>query len=366
MVQGASKKMRDPKTGAIIRGRFMTLKLDELSAVDMPAQEGAQAVIMKRASADHPILKYVCTEDGAKTFVEVLAATEAERKHWAANDKIWPVINAVTDSIRSIIGDSKIGWATKQTMLRETVEGFIAEVNEKAPEIEAELTKYLDEGVIKMSDIEKKLEAAEAALAKAQTDIADLTKARDEAVAKAKESDDETKDAKEKFENLKKSGDDEILKVGDAEVRKSVVGDAQFAIFKAQQSEVAKLNDNLLMATLEKRADAEMGSLPGTSIEKAAILKHVAGMPEDVKKSFDTIITAAQKMADAGFTELGHQDVSKMQDIAKAKASYMEKVRDVAKRDSIPEFQAMQKARDENPELFKAYREAEDANKVAA
>jgi hypothetical protein len=352
--------MRDGK-GGFIRGKFHTLKLDELSAVDDPAQEGARAVIWKRRAEStlaDPIFKYIDTADGARSFASVLEDSEKDRKHWAALDKIWPAINAVTDSIRSIIGDSKIGWDAKQAMLRDSVENFLREVADKSPDIEAELLKYLEKGVSEMSDIQKQLDDANAELAKAKTDLAAAEKARDAAIAKSADSEKEKKDAEDALEEMKKRGEDEILKVGDTEIRKSVAGEAQFAILKAQQAQIEKQQDTIAMQSFEKRAGDEFGAVVGTDVEKALILKAREVMTADAQKALDAIMTSAQKMAQAGFTETGHQDVNKIADAQKARGDYMAKVNEIAKRDDIPQHAAMQKARGEYPELFKAYHEA--------
>jgi hypothetical protein len=347
--------MRDGK-GGFVRGKFRTLKLDELSAVDDPAQEGARAAIMKRRgdSALAPIAKYIDTAEGARSFAAVLEDSEKDRKHWAALDKIWPVISAVTDSIRSIIGDSKIGWDAKQAMLRDSVESFLREVNDKSPDIEAELLKYLEKGVADM-DLQKQLDDANAEIAKLKSTVTDLEKASDAANAKMEASDKEKKDAELALENLKKSGDDEILKVGDAEIRKSVAGEAQFAILKAQQSVIEKQNDTIVMQAFEKTAGTDFAQVVGTDTEKALILKARTAMPEAAQKALDAVMASAQKMAAAGFTEEGHADVAKTADAQKAKGDYLGKVKEIEKRDDIPNHQAMQKARDEYPELFKAY-----------
>lgn len=333
--------------------------------MDRPAQEGAVAPIMKRRD-DSPILKYCDDEREAKAFSELLESAEKERRHWAANDKIWPLISAVTDSIRSIIGDGEIDWAAKQSMLRNSVEEFLAAIREKAPEVEAELNKYLCEGVQEMTDIAKKLEQAEAALEKAKADLATVTAERDAALAKAKTAEDDKSKMEEEMADMKKRGDDEILKVGDTEIRKSEVGEAQFKIFKAQDDQIRKQREEIAMADFRKRADDSFGHLPGTTEERASVLKAMGSMDEATRKSLDTILTAAEKMAATGFTEVGHQSVEVKANLQKAKGDFEAEVQKIAQRDNIAIHLATQKARAEHPGLWKSYYDAQQEANIPA
>lgn len=162
-----------------------------------------------------------------------------------------------------------------------------------------------------------------------KTQVADLTKKLEESEAIAKMSDDEkmymakmSPEDKAKFmsmsaeERKKKMGmmkrDDESIEVAGQTVNKSVVGDAMFEILKAQdaqlkanQEAIAKAQEDALMATLSKRADAEFAHIPGKSEEIAGVLKYAATMPENVKATFESIMKSAEEMASKAFEKRG-------------------------------------------------------------
>lgn len=273
--------MIDRATGIKTRGRYKTLKLNELSAVDNPAQEGALMSIMKRGEE-----------------------------------------NDVTDLDKSNItaGNGAQG------------------------------------GDNQMTDLEKAL--AEIETLKGQ--ITTLTGERDSAVAKADKASKDEADAKAKFEEMKKTAGDEILKIGDTEIRKSAVGDGTFAAMKAQQGEIEKANDRAATAEFEKRAGTELAHVVGTDAEKGAILKAASRLPEADRTALDAILKSAEQMAKGAFERLGirHENIA---DVAKAASDFNGKVADIAKRDGVAQHVAMQKARAEHPDLFKAMQQHNEA-----
>lgn len=368
--------MIDPKTGQKLQTRISSLTLKELSAVDHPAQEGARMSIMKSADVKTlmiaRIAKY-CEDDEAKSFSEMLHMQEFDRA-------VWPMMDALSSSIRSIMADKEMAMADREIKIGETVDQFLAAMREKAPQTEKQLVEKLarpdatkalydfdqiadivvelskqtpdivskldmlikagssgdDNGDVKMTDAEK--------IADLEKQVATLT--AETATLKA---DVEKKDGE--IVALKSAQNEEVLKVGDTEVRKSVVGEAQFAIFKAQQGEIAKAREEAEIAKLEKRADDDFAHVPGTASEKAQVLKAVSAMPEAVRKSFETIMTAAENMSKSAFNRIGMTSEQKM-DVAKAAGDWNSKVAEIAKRDSIPTHQAMSKARQESPDLY--------------
>jgi len=221
------------------------LRLDEISAVDYPAQEGARAVIMKRD------------------------------------------VNREADDVADI----------------------------------AEITKRAEAAEAKVAELTKKLEAAEA---------------------------------------IAKRADEEVLKVGETEIRKSAVGAEMFAFAKAQNEALAKARDEAELSTLAKRASIEFGALPGTDIAKAKILKAAAGMPEDVAKALTDALSAGNAAMKLGFEKAGMSrgaPVGSAQDeidtLAKARAA----------KDGISFAKAATIIMDENPELYKRA-DAEHAARV--
>lgn len=78
-------------------------------------------------------------------------------------------------------------------------------------------------------------------------------------------------------------------------------------------------------------------------------------MDEPTAKAFDAIMRSAQAMAAKGFDRFGNGGgLDATSDVAKAQSTYKAKVDEIAKRDGVSEFKAMQKARTEFPAEFAA------------
>ena len=137
--------------GKPVRARFTALKLGELSSVDKPAQPGATAVILKRDEsqpAPEPaqkaapsvlalaVAKYVETDAGAHTFDEVLQAN-------VFDEKIWPMVSALSQSIRSIMADTKVKGADKEAKVTQSVDEFLAAVRDISPTAEKRLAELV-------------------------------------------------------------------------------------------------------------------------------------------------------------------------------------------------------------------------------
>lgn len=100
--------------------------------------------------------------------------------------------------------------------------------------------------------------------------------------------------------------DEEVLKVGDVEIRKSAVGESAFAIYKAQADEIAKLRDAGELAAFEKRAATELPSLPGLPIAKAKVLRAIEKMDKDTAAALDTMLKAGNVAMRLSMVEKGH------------------------------------------------------------
>lgn len=344
-----------------VKRQLKALTLSHISAVTYPCQEGAQAKILK-AAPGATILKYCGDEPGAKSFATLLADKEEREKIWQAQQELWPVFDALSESIRSTLADANLTSDAKQSMIRQSVTDFLETIRAKSPEVEAELAKHLatiEKEGSEMSKIFKTLDEATAEIEKKDTEIADLTKSvetltaeRDAAVAKADEMEKAKDKAETDLEDMKKradaAGTDEVIKVAGQEVRKSVVGDAHFAIFKAQADEMAKARDDAATARFEKRATEEFPSLVGTAAEKASVLKAIAGAGEEVVKAADAILTSAEKLAKAAFEKNGTSGGDAPEGQV-TKAAFDAKVDEIQKRDGSSRQVAMQKARVELP-----------------
>lgn len=187
-------------------------------------------------------------------------------------------------------------------------------------------------------------------------EIAEITKRAEAAEAKVVELTKRLEDA----EALAKRADDEILKVGDAEIRKSVAGPEMFALLKSQAAEVAKARDEAELTALAKRASTEFGALPGVDVMKARVLKAASAMPEDVSKALTEMLTAGNAAMKLGFEKAGMGRVApvgsateELDTMAKARAS----------KDGISYAKAYDLVTQENPEIYKRA-DAEHAARV--
>lgn len=340
------------------------LKLSHIAAVDFPCQEGAKALLIKSADRWKILAK---SEDlHARTFAEIITENEERQRRWAAEEAMWPLFSALRESLASIASDAAVDSNQKLTRVQESVSQFIAALREKWPDVADEIQEIakaspesagmapfieafaklketevdvteLEKANQKIADLEKRngelttqLEAANTAKAKMETDLAE-----------AKE---ETKTAKAKVDELEKASDEKIT-VGGQEVSKLAVGPSQFAIFKG-------LQDEAITARLEKRVGDDFSHLPGTVAERAAVLKHMETAPDEVKKSFEQIMTTAEKVAGGAFESIGTGGTP---EVRKARGDFMAKVGEIQTRDKISRHQAMSKARVEFPAEFEAY-----------
>lgn len=319
--------------------------LHEISAVDRPAQEGAKAMIIKRAGplSDQVAKYFIDPANGAVSFETALRQSMESEAYYNAMRVIGSEIEALSTSLRSILGDSNLDYPSKQTMLRNAVEDFMAVARSKWPDIESALQNVVTEGEYNMTtmktveqlsaenaDLNKRLETSTSALAVAQDQVtkaeaaarkqqlefekvADglkeqikLLKARSEMKDEEKEYADriEDEDEKKKFifsspaekwATLKRAEEnDEILKVDGKPIRKSVVGATQFGIMKAQQTRIDELNKSAQEAiekaetqALVKMAEDQFNHLPGTIEAKVAALRHIEKIGEQVVKVKD-------------------------------------------------------------------------------
>jgi hypothetical protein len=179
------------------------------------------------------------------------------------------------------------------------------------------------------------------------------------------------KDPEERKKEMgKRAADDETITVEGQEIRKSAVGETQFKIMKAQAERIAKSERQIAdeiakreLAELAKRADDDFAHVPGTSAERAQMLQVMSKMDEPLRKSFETVLTQAEKLAKAGFDKLGHKggkdDLSDV--VKKAARDFESKVTEIRNMEKCSRNEAAVKARKAHPDLFKAYQEVEAA-----
>lgn len=95
--------------------------------------------------------------------------------------------------------------------------------------------------------------------------------------------------------------DESFTDVDGAVISKSAVGSAAYQVMKAQNARLAKMQDDLDMQTLTKRAETELKHLPGDVVAKARVLKAIDKMPEAERATLDQILKAADAAAAPGF-----------------------------------------------------------------
>lgn len=280
-------------------------RLEEISAVDFPAQKGATMAIMKRAST--------CPHCGK-------AMEDCE-----------------CDDYEKAL----------------TLEG-----GNNMPENEREVASLKKQVADLTTQLEAATTASEEVVAKAA--MSDVEKEHYEALDdKAKKSFRAMSPADRKAAIVKAAEKDETLVIDGRTISKSKVGDDNFAVFKAQQAEIeknrkeaAEERDRRQMAEFTKRADEDFKHLPGEAAAKALVLKAVSGMTEEVQKTFEAMLAAGEKAIKAAYDKLGH--LPRKEGAGDPKA-FEKRISEIASRDKCGRAEAMSKARKEYPEEFEAY-----------
>jgi hypothetical protein len=218
---------------------LMNIRLDEVSAVDAPANKSAKIVLYKR--------------DGDSMNEDDMSdAMKAKMKEYM--DK----------------GYSKED-AMKMCMGEKTQKG--------GPNMDPqELAEKLEALEGQVADLTKRAEAAEAAKA-------ELEKAADEAGFDIEEG------------KLAKRADPEFIEVGGEKVEKSAVPAAVLKALEAQAEEVAKMKAKEAEVELAKRGAETLPHLAGTDLAKGKLLEAIGGDEEVLKslKAADAAIAKAME-----------------------------------------------------------------------
>ena len=365
------------------------LRLSELSLVDRGANQHAKVTILKRANTNAAKIAksyYSAVSEGspnsAKSFKEILASNEKRKKLWEVRDELYPLLDAFTSSVSAITTDTGLNDSGRRSRIEQTTEEFLSAVREKMPEIEDELTKSLssylassasdstanNEDINSMADaptvetLTSERDVLKAELAKAEV----LAKMSDKAKAYMAKLDDKgkeaflslsTEDQEKKVASVTKN--DETVELDGQTIRKSEVGDGAFTVLKAQAERVAKMEERLAkaeddahMERLAKRADDDMGNLPGDRVFKARVLKAADTLSDEDKAAFTALVKAANDALAGAFEEKG---VKKGKEVAaNPAAAFEEAAKEVAKRDNVTLTKAYEIVGREQPELYAA------------
>lgn len=184
---------------------------------------------------------------------------------------------------------------------------------------------------------------------------------------KAKEAADKEKadaEAKKKADDLAK-GADETLTIDGQTIRKSVVGEAQFAIFKSMNDKLEKAADEQAISVIAKRAATDLKGISKSADELGILLHGIAKVAPKLATEVETILKAASEQIakgklfdEAGRSTTGNSVVGKAAEQITTLAEA-----EVAKGTFKSIFKAKDHIRQTNPELAK--QEAEEGRKAA-
>jgi hypothetical protein len=356
------------------------LRLDKIAGVDRPCQEGAVAVLIKRADDDGlsngaQMAKAFCTalskgglyigptdeSDSAQNFDEVLQEQELTRQFW---DDYYNATNALQEALTSAIKDESV--TDKQAAFQESIKQFADHMEQILP---GDIGKSLAAGIaasvgqpgtttgeVMTPELKKALGLPETA-----TD-ADVMKAitdKNEAVTKAEgdlvKANAELEKAKAK-PAVDPDGDDDMAKAlasGDAFqtpegtiiTKKALGNEAAFTLAKSQnarlvkaEADLAKSQDADLERSFAKRAeDLGYGAEFGPTLRKAYSGDATA------QTELEKRIQGLQKQVEEGelFKNFGHSAPA----ADSAVAEFMAKVEEVKKADpKLTDAQAYSKA----------------------
>lgn len=273
---------------------LINIKLNEISLVDSGANTGARVLLYKRgAAASETIAKAMMPmaegEVAAESFTDLLAISDERRRQFEANEMLWPLFDALRDSISAIAANDTLDMNARARRVGQSVDEFLAALRERYPEVQQELVESLQKAKdnpakaglsnagspggtptrkgqdMTVEELEKRLGELEAQIEEKDGEIAKLKKANDEASIVAKMSDMEKEymagmsdDQRKRFmamnaddrkkmmdeKPMKKSADESITVAGE-KVNKSDVGDAMFAVLKRQAEENKALADQI-------------------------------------------------------------------------------------------------------------------------
>ena len=312
------------------RNILKRLRLGEISYVTKPAQSDAVATIMK---SDDPnvamLVEKLSTTEGAQSFNAFLESDEKLCRAWRAQEEVWPVVDALRNSVNSIVADTSLSGDEKMSRIAVSSNEFVGAMQSYIPDIQEALLKMFNpiekedsnmtDAVAKVAELETKIADLEILSKMTDAEKAHLVTRSPTAAAVFK-----SQTSPERSVIMKAvAAADETITVDNVELRKSVVGDAMFNLVKSQAADIAKKNEDIAKAeaatlevTLKKRAGDDLGKLPGDETAKVELLKAVAKLPENVRATFDAIAKAGNDALAGAFDELG---VSKGQvDVTKA------------------------------------------------
>lgn len=263
--------------------KAVELNIGFLSAVDQPAHLGATVTILKAKMTMQPVLKTI--------FSQALAEKQYEKAVDEMLCQAWEMSlnSALREAAEDIGKDPMLDEAGKQAALRAAVDEYIVRLHSAM--VGTPVSKTVDTKEAEMADEQIQ---AELAKYKALSELTDLQKAHYATLGEA-----------EQVEFLKGKrevpADESFTDVDGAVISKSAVGSGAYSVLKSQNERMAKMQDDMDLQRLTKRAETEMKHLPGELVAKARVLKAVERMPEAERATLGAILKAADAAAAPGF-----------------------------------------------------------------
>lgn len=282
-----------------------SLKIGYLSAVDMPAHEGAQAIVLKARmlteDAMTPMIK--------SAFTDALREKQYEKAVEDALCQTWELQlnSALREAAEDIAKDPNI--ADKPAALREAMGEYITTLHaamlgstvskEKQPEVKPEGTFKQQEA--DMAEIEEL--KAELAKAKQLASLSDVQKSHYNALPEAERDAFAALTADERDAVVKalSVADETFVAEDGTTVAKSKVGADLYAVMKNQNTQIAKLRDEADMTRLVKQAETELKHLPGEAVAKAKVLKSIERMPQADRDALTAMLKSGDAACATGF-----------------------------------------------------------------
>lgn len=351
-----------PVNGKKKKRRMMSLKINEISGVDRPAQVGAVALLMKRDTVTKSMRLTNDVDGHAHLLGEAEIEGTAGHTSWtiSGDDEFSHAHPWLKNSDGSII----IGAAAGHTH-RLRAEKRDVDMTKHMEEQRALLSKsglFLDDGD---KDMATETDTAAEELTKANEKL-EKSNARLEAINKM------APDHRVFFDGLEGEGADTFLakneglrtaqinKAGEAdqivytadngaEFRKS--DDPRLAKMAKESDErenVAKAErEKFAKADLEKRAGESLSHLPGELDTKVALLKAIDGIKdEDTRKGVLETLKAADTAGKGSFTRHGTSDVGKGNDTGEGGGDVNDELETLAKKYATENKVDIVKARD--------------------
>lgn len=365
------------------RRRIMrALKINEISAVDFPAQQGAQVAIMKRD--DEKPSEQESLDKRAALTTETAGHTHLLIIDREMGDGARPAgMTSYVDGhehpwIMDAMGNVEIGEADGHTHEMGTLSTTAERAQELLMQKQEEATgrgrrrrtqeenvtddaKKVDELTTKMADLEKQLKKSEAFGALPDTHKAYYNglddAAKDAFLAKSAE-----EQTAEVTEVAKAAAEANAVVYKDRLGQEYRKNDDPRLVAMAKQNDIdakktAETQEALNKANYEKRANAELSHFPGTTETKIEILKQIDGIEDKEKREEAFKSLRAQNAAlSPAFTVVGESVVKNDNGEPMSKQDAEEGLAELAKgiesKEGISYVDAYSKAATQRPDLY--------------